>query len=319
MHPVLIAASAVLASAALVPSTVPAAHQAPAPVTRQASSALGVTAARSASTAAEESLPTEVRVASFNVLGASHTRHSRKYRSGSRRMHGVVRLLERNAVGVVGLQELQASQLERFLALTGGRYAVYPGLSLRQIDSENSIAWDTSVWEPVEEHTVPIPYFNGRLRPMPVVLLRNKLTDMTAWVANVHTPATNRHHRGQDGWRAQAIADMAALATQLQATGIPVLLTGDFNERADAFCPITGTAPMIAARGGTNVDGVCDPMHPWYVDWVFGSQGVSFTDYAEIRGRLDRRTSDHPMIVATAHVDPATFPQAVLPPLAATY
>ncbi|HET7386502.1 MAG TPA: endonuclease/exonuclease/phosphatase family protein [Nocardioidaceae bacterium] len=302
------AAAAAFASVTLAAPAAPAPQPAPAPATRH--TVLASPAARTTSRAA---LPTEFRIASFNVLGASHTRHSKKYASGNRRMRGAVRLLERNGVGVVGLQELQAGQLQRFVELTGGRYDVYPGLSLRRIDSENSIAWDSTVWQPVEEHTVPIPYFGGRLRPMPAVLLRNQLTGMTVWVVNVHTPATNRHHPGQDRWRRKAIADMAALARQLQPTGIPVFLTGDYNERAEAFCPITGTAPMIAARGGTNVDGVCDPMHPWYVDWVFGSRGVGFTDYAEIRGRLDRRTSDHPMIVATAHIDPALFPQAVLP------
>jgi Endonuclease/Exonuclease/phosphatase family len=282
-----------------------------------AASALAPVAAEAADPASVAPVadPTGLTLASFNVLGSSHTRHSRRFATGVERMANVVRLLERHDVEVVGFQELQADQLTSFLTRTAGRYEVYPGFQLRLRDTDNSIAWDTSQWQPLEETTVLIPYFDGRLRPMPVVKLRNVQTGMTAWFANFHNPATNRAHPGQDGWRAQAIALEVELAKQLKATGLPVFFTGDMNERDEVFCPMTGQAPMRAARGGTNRNGVCDPQRPWYVDWIFGLKRQPFTNYVEDAGALVKRTTDHPVIVADVQIDPVRFPSATTPPV----
>ena len=65
----------------------------------------------------------------------------------------------------------------------------------REIDGENSVAWDRSVWEAVEKRTFTIPYFHGNRRAMPLVKLRNRETGMTAWFANVHNPASTAGHR----------------------------------------------------------------------------------------------------------------------------
>jgi hypothetical protein len=65
---------------------------------------------------------------------------------------------------------------------------------------------------------------------------------------------------------------------------------------------------MVAARGGSNGPGGCAAGSPRAVDWVFGSAGVRFTGYTEDRGPLVDRTTDHPVVVARATVDTATFP-----------
>jgi hypothetical protein len=257
---------------------------------------------------------TDFTVSSFNVLGAAHTRHSTKYRTGVHRQHGVVKLLAKYGVSVVGFQELEAVQLNKFLELTAGAYDVYPGAQLRQIDGEQSLAWRTDTWDLVDASTVDIPYFNGNIRHMPVVELQNKATGMNMWFANFHNPATNRRHPGQDKWRMRAIAIEVDLANRLTKTHLPVFIVGDMNEREKVFCPMTGDAPMRAARGGTNKNGVCDAMHPWYVDWIFGSKKVTWTGYVEDKSPLDQRTTDHPVIVGTAHIDPADFPAATSSP-----
>lgn len=267
----------------------------------------------SANTAAVgRAVSTDLTVASFNVLGSSHTRGDARFASGVSRTNGVVELVRRHDVEVVGFQEMQADQLRAFLDQTSGQYDVYPGFTLRRLDTENSLAWDRTAWEAIEKRTVDIPYFNGNLRPMPVVKLRNLATGMTAWFVNVHNPATNRKHPGQDGWRRKAIRMEVALMRRLSETGIPVFLTGDMNEREEAFCPITGGAPMKAARGGTHENGVCRAENPTSVDWIFGHRDVGFSDYVEDRSRLVRRTSDHAMIVAEAHLDPLTYPNAIV-------
>ena len=271
-------------------------------------------AATLAAPGAQAATETTFTISSFNVLGSSHTRDSSTYATGPSRQRGVVRLLDRHDVDVVGFQELQADQLTRFLKLTDGSYEVYPGFDLgRTVATEDSLAWRTSMWEAVQKTTVDIPYFDGRPRHMPVVELRNKQTGITAWFANFHNPATNANHPGQDQWRAQAIADEVALARKLHRTHLPVFFTGDMNEREKVFCPMTGQAPMRAARGGSNHDGTCHPDHPWYVDWIFGTKRLTFSDYVEDKSPLDQRTTDHPVIVSTAHIDPAKFPEAVAP------
>lgn len=257
---------------------------------------------------------THLTVASMNVLGASHTLHSTRYASGARRMHGQVRLIQQHAVDVVGFQELQKTQLTKFLSLTADTFATYPDpadTTVRDTDRENSIAWRTATWTLVSAETVDIPYFDGHIRHMPVVELSNNATGVRAWFANFHNPATNPRHRHQWRWRKQAIADEVALGNRLNQTGVPVVFTGDMNERARVFCPMTGQAPMTAARGGSNVDGVCDPMHPWYVDWIFGSKKLSYDNYVEDRTPVDKHLSDHPMIVTGVGIDSASFPAAV--------
>jgi hypothetical protein len=253
---------------------------------------------------------TDFTVSSFNVLGASHTLNSRTYATGVQRQTGVVRLLANHHVDVVGFQEMQSPQLAQFLTLTGGAYAVYPGSQLRAVDGENSIAWRTDTWSLVQAKTVDIPYFDGNVRHMPYVELQNAKTGLKVWFANFHNPATNRSHPRQDSWRMKAIGLEVALANTLHNTGLPVVLTGDMNERQKVFCPMTGHAPMKAARGGTNRDGVCDAQRPWYVDWIFGSKRIAFSGYVEDNGTLDQKTTDHPVIVSDARIDGSKFPTA---------
>ncbi|MEO5709158.1 MAG: endonuclease/exonuclease/phosphatase family protein [Nocardioidaceae bacterium] len=257
---------------------------------------------------------TDLTIASFNVLGSSHTRGAGGYASGVRRTQGVVRLLAKHDVEIVGLQEMQADQMRSFRRRTDGAYAMYPGFSgARAIDGENSLAWDRSAWEAVVKRTFTIPYFHGNRRTMPLVKLRNLETGMTAWFANVHNPASTRQHGGSARWRVRAIRSEARLARRLHDTGIPVFLTGDMNEREQAFCPLTGTAPLQAARGGSHTDGTCRANDPQYVDWAFGSEQLDFSGYVEDRGAVNKRTSDHPIVVSDAHIDGSTFSSAVQP------
>ena len=271
-------------------------------------------AAAPAAATAQQPAPTDLTIASFNVLGSSHTRGHGGYASGVRRTAGVVRLLARHDVEVVGLQEMQADQMRSFRHRTGGKYAMFPGPNgRREIDGENSVAWDRSVWEAVETRTFSIPYFHGNRRAMPLVKLRNRETGMTAWFANVHNPASTAGHRGSAKWRAKAIAQEARLASRLHDTGLPVFLTGDMNEREQAFCPLTSRAPLQAARGGSHAGGACRAGNPRYVDWAFGSPDLTFSGPRSSTYPLNKRTSDHPMIVTQASIDGAAYARAVQP------
>lgn len=243
-------------------------------------------------------------VGTFNVLGSSHTSRGGKWpgmASGPTRIRWALGLLYARGVDVVGFQELQRDQLRTFLGASGGGWGVYPGEAAGPLGIENSVAWRRAEWTALEVHTIPIPYFDGRLRPMPYVLLQHNLTGRKAWFANFHNPASNSRRGNNDGHRWRAMMLEIDLANRLWAeTGYPVFITGDMNEREVYFCNMTGRAPMVAANGGSN-EGTCSPPpYPMPVDWVFGSDVVSFSNYT--RDEIPR-ISDHPLVAAEVVLD----------------
>ncbi|NUR06695.1 MAG: hypothetical protein HOQ45_06770 [Nocardioidaceae bacterium] len=240
-------------------------------------------------------------VSSFNVLGASHTRGgARGMAPGAVRARHAAELIRRHGAEVVGFQELQGGQLAVLRRHTNLDF--WPGSALRARDTENSIGWRRDTWAAVDKRVVSIPYFDGHPRPMPYVKLRHLRTGLEAWFANFHNPADTGRYPHQQRFRDRATAIEISLANQLvRQSGDPVFITGDMNERDEYFCRMTAGAPMIAARGGSNV-GSCQPGNPRAVDWIFGSQGVDFTGYTEDRSPLVRRTTDHPVIVARVHI-----------------
>ena len=251
-------------------------------------------------------------VSSFNVLGASHTPAGGSRASGTTRIVWAKQLLDQHHVQVAGFQEMQAVQYTKFAQIAGSSWALYPGLTMLKRDSENSIGWRTDTFDLVWASTVKIPYFNGSLRSMPVVLLREKSTGMLAYFANVHNPADTATYRNQGVYRAEATRMEIALQNLLAPTGIPRFLTGDMNERASYFCRVTAEAPLKAARPtSTWVNGVCSAGSPRAVDWILGSTEVPWSSYIEDRSALVAKTTDHPMIIGDATIDTATFPNAL--------
>jgi len=247
------------------------------------------------------------RIASFNVLGYSHTKPGGnkccKWAGGIARQGWALQLLRGNNISVVGFQELEKEQYNSFMSMTGGGWAAYPGLRLGNNPVRNSVAWNTGVFELVEAHTIPIPYFHGNLVPMPYVLLKHKATGRLAWFISIHNPASVRGPAQH--WRDAATAKEIALMNDLQAPenpgemGTPVFLVGDFNEKAEAFCRVTANANAQAANGGTRSPCRLPSNHG--IDWIFGSTpGVTFSDYHRIDGGLVNRVSDHPLIFADA-------------------
>jgi hypothetical protein len=249
--------------------------------------------------------PTTFRMASFNVLGASHTvrggRHA-TYRSGVARMPGTISLITSHGVSVAGLQEFQPSQHGAF-ARSAPNWGVYPSVAAGREASANSIVWDQAVWELVDANTIAIPYFGGRLRPMPYILLRNLASEQLVWFANFHNPADA--HGPAQRWRNAAVGREVALANALTADGTPVVFTGDMNDREAYYCPMTASTTLEAANGGSNVGG-CAPPDRMDVDWIMGSAPVDFTLFESVREGLVRQTSDHPFVWAEATISPVS-------------
>lgn len=251
--------------------------------------------------------PTNFRMATFNVLGASHTAPGGNHASwadGVTRMTWAVQLINENALDFVGFQELQRPQFDRFKQLEGARWGIYPGLQLTRMSMQNSLAWRKDTWQLIEAHTIPIPYFHGTIVRMPYVLLQNKATGRLAWFYNSHNPA-NTHGPAQK-YRDEGYRREIALVNQLRLAmpDAPVFITGDKNDRSDYFCPVVLGTDLEAANGGGDEDGACRPPADIGIDWLMGSEEVAFTNYVALESALERKTSDHPLVMSGVTVPP---------------
>ncbi|MFC7727083.1 endonuclease/exonuclease/phosphatase family protein [Nocardioides sp. GCM10028917] len=256
--------------------------------------------------------PFEFQVASYNVLGDSHTGpggNKPGYPDAGPRMDMSIAALRNNGIDVVGFQEFEQSQYGMFSS-RAGEYSLYPGMALGNKSVRFNIAWRSDVFRMVEAHTLTIPYAGGSRIAMPVVLLESISTGRRAWFANFHNPADTPNLGNNARWRAEAAAIEVAHLTELhQAEGVPVIATGDYNERAEIFCRFTAGGVFTAAAGGSSAGG-CAPPPSMQVDWVFGSTGVAFTGYA-VTGT--GQASDHSMVHATATLTGDDGETALLP------
>ncbi len=262
--------------------------------------------------AVEESLseaivPTAFRVMSFNVLGNSHTvggGNKPGYASGVTRTGMALQILRSYQADVVGLQEFEPVQNYTFLRRGGGQWDTYPGMALGKKGVRNSIAWRTDVWDVVTARTLASPYFRGNRVPMPYVQLEHRETGQRVWFINIHNPTSNAKRGQNERFRDMGTSMQVNLAHRLKAaTGDPVLLMGDFNERAEAFCRVTGAGRLRASAGGS-VGGPCRPPADLGIDWIFGTLDVSFENHTRTRGGLISRATDHPVVITDALVQP---------------
>ncbi|MGN6250540.1 MAG: endonuclease/exonuclease/phosphatase family protein [Marmoricola sp.] len=269
-------------------------------------------AARVQSQLAAATSHTDVVLATYNVLGASHTTahgsHAGRAPGPVRARWAVTSLLAHH-VDVVALQEFQRSQAEAFEAASAGTYDVWPGTQRSPAEGENSVAWRSDRFDLVQAQQNSYPYFDGHRRPYPMVLLRDRASGVEFWVTSNHNPAFDRN----TGWRHQAVAEEIADADRLLGTAghAPLVLAGDMNDREAFLCPVVDQTPLHPAGGGTSG---CVPPRPTFVDWILGSGGVQFTSYAWDGGDLVRRTSDHPLVYASARIWGAdTVPAVPIP------
>lgn len=280
------------------------------------SSADSSAAARSSAAAIQSSLAAQAqslaarqsatfRVGTLNLLGSSHTsRRGDEARrpSGVERLMHAVRLLARHDVQVVGLQEFETVQAQAFHRATGDRWQIYPDLPG---DTRDAVAWRTDTFELVQGQTMQIPYFDGGLTDMPVVLLKEKRTGKEIYFFNVHNSADTYKYHHQQGNRTSAMEKEVAIIKQMRSYRLPVIFTGDLNEREPAFCYFTAQLRLHSAYGGTNDAAGCRPpdIGGVPIDWIFGSKEVTFSDPVKDTSPLDRVATDHPFYSATVTLD----------------
>ena len=151
-------------------------------------------------------------------------------------------------------------------------WEMYPGLSMGRRAGENSVAWRSDTWEMVRPGLIPIPYFNGRIRPMPYVLLRHKQTGVQAYFSTFHNPANIGGNMQR--FRTEATTPRDQAVQLARDAGHPAVRHRR-HERARRSTSAASPARLrsLAAAGGSN-DGGCSPPKPTQIDWIFGSPGA---------------------------------------------
>ena len=248
------------------------------------------------------------RFGTYNMLGSSHTRGSNKRASGPTRANRGAQYVLDNQLSVVGFQEMQADQRASFLRSTNNTYGLYPGNQLRSNDGETSLAYRLDTWELIKADTVSIPYFSGKPRNLPVLLLRNRQTGIESYFTDFHNPADKFGNAAR--WRAIAKQRQIALFQDLARTGKPVFVAGDMNEHRTWACDIVGPSDMRVGAGGDGRNG-CSVRTNRIVDWIAASYDVQWINYFEDRGPTVDYLTDHPIIWGEVRIDSRDFPRSV--------
>jgi hypothetical protein len=249
--------------------------------------------------------PSIFRIATFNVLGASHTRKggdSFIHTPYQKRMGYAVQVITNAVVDVVGFQEFEPPQASAFARQMGQAWEMFPQPGSHAADGRQTIAWRDQTMELVQARTLTYPYFHGQTIHTPVVKLRLRATNDTFWVINVHNPATGCAVCGgnNDRWRRAAVSSEIAAIKTLGADGTPVFLVGDMNSKGQFYCEMSAALRVTFAAGGSNSSAGCRPPRPTPIDWILASGGVAFSGYLSDDSALVDASTDHPVNSVTA-------------------
>jgi hypothetical protein len=250
-----------------------------------------------AAKAAALTQPFDVTVGTFNVLGSQNTSpggEKPSFPPASVRSPAAAALMIKHGVDIIGTQEDQADQLNVFEARTG--FAAYPGFAWGSAETDNSILYNPQKFEFVSGSKFIIP-FMGRPRPQPILRLRDRATGREFYVVNTHPSAHGGRYEVE---RRHGEDVLVSVLRSLEATGLPVLVTGDMNDREIFYCRVAPAAALVASSGGSYADGCHPPPQPEPVDWVLG-HGVTWTGYWRDTTPVTRKISDHFIVSATAH------------------
>jgi hypothetical protein len=238
-------------------------------------------------------------VATFNVVGNSHSRGRGGYRSGAARMKTDVSYLRKHDVRLAGMQELEGKQAAAFKKQTKGRWGLVgaPSRSGRTTDTRNAVVYRKSDFSLLDHGYVPITYFYGKRVNIPLVQLRSRSNGKVFWVLNTHNPADT--HGNASRWRAESVRRELKRIHQLRSSGQTVIFTGDMNAKKDFFCRATRSGTLHSASGGSTGK-KCRYPSANGIDWVLGTRDVRFSNWRADTTTRNRGISDHPIVVAQA-------------------
>lgn len=248
------------------------------------------------------------RVASFNVLGASHTdgpgANKPSWPSWSVRIEKSLNVIQSKELDIIGFQEFEPSQ-RNYLKQKLPNY----GMSSKGKESD-SIMWNGDKFELVSEGTWQTTYFGGKIQE-PWVKLRDVSTQQEFHVMNVHDPI----NRGQGDAQTRYENAKAHLqkVNELKAEA-PVLLTGDFNSAYsnDAGAGAATNEQLtycVLTKGGMNDaydlsvprQAKC-PNKPKnmknFIDHIYLTSELDVSSFDYVESGANSNGADHPTIFA---------------------
>ncbi|MDP3892645.1 endonuclease/exonuclease/phosphatase family protein [Nocardioides sp.] len=241
--------------------------------------------------------PFTFRVGTFNILGSQHTKGSKRWAPGTTRAGFTADLVNSRGLGLIGFQEVQRDQLG-VLVNRLPSYGVWPAASLGNNGIRLQIAYRRDLFEVAGTETITT-VFHRQMRPIPILRLRHRASGGEFYVMNIHNSPL-----GMQSERDRAKAVQIPKLNSLRATGLPVLLMGDANEKEGFFCRVGAATGMVAANGGSTSGGCRMPPPPVKIDWIMGARAV-FSGYSREEGGLVARASDHAFIHSGVTLTPS--------------
>ncbi len=170
-----------------------------------------------------------IRVASFNIRGASHDKEKPGSLPWPQRMIKTVAVIngsslkDKRSIDIVGMQEVQAVQ-RAALKNQLPSYQFYP----KNAAVQNPIMWNSEKYEIVKGAMMEnLKYFNNKALRAPYVILKpvGAPDSEGFYVLNTHDPA--RQPYAED--RYDNAVQHRKFITGLKTSGKPIIFTGDFN------------------------------------------------------------------------------------------
>lgn len=232
-------------------------------------------------------------VASFNVLGWNDTApggERPEWPGGGRRFPEAIDHLEGKGASIAALQEMHPRNQAYFHKNFSDEWDYHAG-------TEDYVIWNREDWRLVRSEEVKIPYLRGRPRSQPFVLLERTSTGEKIWFLGVHNAGDEQGAALR--WRRQALrAELAAVKSK-RSDGFPVFLAGDFGDARDGAsrsqCVLT---PHMTNAFGKSRNDCRKPAGDAAADHIY-STGVTLKGGAVDRTPLDKKLSDHPLVMAT--------------------
>jgi Endonuclease/Exonuclease/phosphatase family len=239
--------------------------------------------------------PFRVKVGTFNILGSQHTARPGGFAPGHVRAGYAADLIQKKGVDVIGMQEVQMDQL-RVLGRDLDDYWIWPYKRLGEAQGLRlQIAYKRDAYDLVESDQI-YTRFDGNLRPIPFVRLRDRASDEEFWFMTFHNSP-----KSMEAERDRATAAEIGLVNRLRRTGIPVIIGGDTNEWVEFMCRMGRGAKMHSAGGGRLYPTCRSAAKPGF-DYLLANPRVTFSRFRQLGGKNVWRASDHKLVTARARL-----------------
>ncbi len=240
--------------------------------------------------------PLPTKVAYFNMLGCYHTDPDEpkygnlayQYGTCRARMPQQFSWLARQGISIAGIGEFQGKAWRVLAGINGGEWGIFPSRQSGPY-GQNPVVWRSSEWSLVSAHEFRHGFYNCANRgtckgSSSLVRLRHRKTNREVYVLNTHHTSDG----GGGGRRAANRSMELGHINRMEASGIPVIYMGDFNEVGGAQGHIGRY--LKPAFGGMGID------------QIWGTSNLTFEG-----GHYDaafRRWTDHSsgIAIATANI-----------------